>query len=63
MAVSKRATKRIADRLAKLKAKRTALRAEHKARLAPLNAAIADEKAVLEAISPPTPEQPAPPAE
>ncbi len=63
MAVSKRATKRIADRLAKLKAKRTALRAEHKARLAPLNAAIADENAVLTALEPAKPTTPEAPAE
>ena len=60
MAVSKRAKKRIADRLKKLKAKRTALKAEYKARLDPLNAKIADEKAVLDAVTPPAPEQPAP---
>jgi len=58
MAVSKRAQQRITDRLKRLRARRTALRAEYRKKLDPLNAAIADERAVLAAITTVAPEQP-----
>jgi len=62
MAISARARKRVADRLVRLKARRTALRAEYRKKLDPLNVQIADEKAVLDAVTPEVPEQPEQPA-